>query len=184
MRERVVQFAQGLVEHEQEAVSIMSYQSLVVPGLLQTRDYCRAVFDYRYPAQGTETAEQWVNTRMDRQLVWQREQPPVAHFILEEAVLRRQVGGPDITRRQIRQILEYTEPVHMSMQIMPMGRTPHACLDGPMVLLETPDHERWCTWKYSARASSSMTWMRSATITFSMECCGLRPSLRTRACAS
>ncbi len=79
---------------------------------------------------------------MDRQLVWQREQPPVAHFILEEAVLRRQVGGPDITRRQIRQILEYTEPVHMSMQIMPMGRTPHACLDGPMVLLETPDHER------------------------------------------
>ncbi|GGW74714.1 transcriptional regulator [Streptomyces lucensis JCM 4490] len=142
VRERVVQFAQGLVEHEQEAVSIMSYQSLVVPGLLQTRDYCRAVFDYRYPAQGTETAEQWVNTRMDRQLVWQREQPPVAHFILEEAVLRRQVGGPDITRRQIRQILEYTEPVHMSMQIMPMGRTPHACLDGPMVLLETPDHER------------------------------------------
>ncbi len=52
VRERVVQFAQGLVEHEQEAVSIMSYQSLVVPGLLQTRDYCRAVFDYRYPAQG------------------------------------------------------------------------------------------------------------------------------------
>ncbi|CAM5365711.1 hypothetical protein SFUMM280S_02481 [Streptomyces fumanus] len=50
VRERIVQFAQGLVDHEQEAVSILSYQSLVIPGLLQTRDYCRAVFDYRYPA--------------------------------------------------------------------------------------------------------------------------------------
>lgn len=142
VRERIVQFAQGLVEHEQEAVSIMSYQSLVVPGLLQTRDYCRAVFDYRYPALGSETAEQWVNTRMDRQSVWQREQPPVGHFVLEESILRRQVGGPEVMRGQIRQILEYTEPVHMSMQIMPMDRTPHACLGGPMVLLETPEYER------------------------------------------
>ena len=45
-------------------------------------------------------------------------------------------------REQFRQILEYTEPVHMSFQIMPEDRTPHAGLDGPMVLLETPEHER------------------------------------------
>ncbi|RZB13306.1 XRE family transcriptional regulator [Streptomyces sp. F001] len=141
VRERIVQFAQGLVDHEQEAVGILSYQSLVVPGLLQTRDYCRAVFDYRYPALGSETAEQWVNARMERQLIWHRDRPPVGHFVLEECILRRQVGGPEVMREQIRQILEYTEPVHMSFQIMPEDRTPHACLDGPMVLLETPEHE-------------------------------------------
>ncbi|MEU7087744.1 helix-turn-helix domain-containing protein [Streptomyces achromogenes] len=142
VRDRIVQFAQGLVDHEQEAVSILSYQSLVVPGLLQTPEYCRAVFNYRYPALVSEKAEQWVQARMDRQLIWQRDRPPVGHFVLEESILRRQVGSPDVMRAQIRQILEYTEPAHMSFQIMPASRTPHACLDGPMVLLETPEFER------------------------------------------
>jgi transcriptional regulator with XRE-family HTH domain len=142
VRDKIVQFAQGLVDHEQEAVSILSYQSQVIPGLLQTRDYCRAVFDYRYPALGSETAEQWVNARMERQLIWQRDRPPVGHFILEESILRREIGDPEVMREQLRQILEYTEPVHMNFQVMPMKRAPHAGLDGPMVLLETPDHER------------------------------------------
>lgn len=141
VREKVVQFAQSLVDHEQEAVGILSYQSLAVPGLLQTRDYCRAVFGYRYPAIGSETAEQWVSARMERQLVFERKRPPVCHFIMEESILRRQVGGSEVMRQQYRHILEYTEPVHMSLQIMPMDRAPHAGLDGPMVLLETPEHE-------------------------------------------
>ncbi|CAM5726491.1 Transcriptional regulator OS=Streptomyces fumanus OX=67302 GN=GCM10018772_53610 PE=4 SV=1 [Streptomyces fumanus] len=74
VRERIVQFAQGLVDHEQEAVSILSYQSLVIPGLPDA-DYCQAVFDYRYPALRNETAEQWVDARMERQLIWQRKRP-------------------------------------------------------------------------------------------------------------
>src|SRR5262245_21948938 len=60
VREKVVQFAQGFVEHEQEALTVLSYQGLVVHGLLQTREYCLALFDSRYPALGSETAEQWV----------------------------------------------------------------------------------------------------------------------------
>ncbi|MEU3861377.1 helix-turn-helix transcriptional regulator [Streptomyces sp. NPDC028722] len=142
VRDRIVQFAQGLVDHEQEALSFLSYETLVVPGLLQTPDYCRTVFDYRYPALGSETADQWVQARMERQLIWQREQPPVGHFILEEAILRRPMGGPYVLREQVRQILEFTRPVRMSVQIMPMQQTPHAALGGPMVLLETPEHER------------------------------------------
>ncbi|MDQ0907419.1 DNA-binding XRE family transcriptional regulator [Streptomyces canus] len=54
VREKVVQFAQSLVDHEQEAVSLLSYETQLVPGLLQTKDYCRATFDSRYPALGTE----------------------------------------------------------------------------------------------------------------------------------
>ncbi|KKD07280.1 helix-turn-helix domain-containing protein [Streptomyces sp. WM6386] len=142
VRERVVQFAQSLVDHEQEAVSVLAYQTQLVPGLLQTRDYCRASFDSRYPALGSETADQWVDARMERQLIWQRDRPPVGHFILEESLLRRQVGGPQVMRDQFRQILEYTEPIHMSFQIMPMDRMPHAGLAGPMTLLETPADER------------------------------------------
>ncbi|MET7569807.1 helix-turn-helix transcriptional regulator [Streptomyces sp. NPDC005492] len=152
VRERMPVFAQELADNEQEALSILSYESQVIPGLLQTRDYCRAMFEYRYPRLGNETAEQWVENRMQRQLIWEREQPPVGHFIIEESVLRRQVGGPEAMRAQIRQILDFTEPAHMSMQIMPMDRTPHACLAGPMVLLETPDHER-LVWLEVQRAS-------------------------------
>ncbi|MEU8589688.1 helix-turn-helix transcriptional regulator [Streptomyces sp. NPDC048664] len=142
VRERIVQFAQGLVEHEQEAVSILSYQVQMVHGLLQTRDYCLAAFESRYPAIESETAEQWVNARMERQLIWQRGRPPIGHFVMEESILRREVGGPDVMRDQVRQILEYTEPAHMSFQIMPMAQMPHAGLAGPMTLLETPDHDR------------------------------------------
>ncbi|MEU6145706.1 helix-turn-helix transcriptional regulator [Streptomyces sp. NPDC047081] len=142
VREKIVQFAQGLVDHEQEAVGILAYETQMVPGLLQTKAYCRAAFDSRYPALGSDTAEGWVSARMERQLIWQRDRPPVGHFILEESILRRQVGGPEVMREQIRQILEYTAPVHMSMQIMPMDRMPHAGLAGPMTLLETPTHER------------------------------------------
>ncbi|MEU6404471.1 helix-turn-helix transcriptional regulator [Streptomyces sp. NPDC046985] len=142
VRDRIVQFAQGLVDHEQEAVSIFSYETQMVPGLLQTREYCRAAFDSRYPSLGSETAEQWVNARTERQLIWQRDHPPVGHFVLEESILQRQVGDQGVMLDQVRRILEYTEPVHMSMQIMPMNRMPHAGLAGPMTLLETPEHER------------------------------------------
>lgn len=142
VREKVVQFAQGLVEHEQEAVSLFCYETQLIPGLLQTREYCRASFDSRYPALGTETADQWVDARLERQLVWQRERPPVGHFVLEESILRRQVGGAEVMQAQFRRILEYTEPIHMSFQIMPMDRMPHAGLAGPMTLLDTPEHER------------------------------------------
>jgi DNA-binding XRE family transcriptional regulator len=142
VRERMPAFAQGLVDNEQEAIAILSYETQVVPGLLQTEAYARSVFEARHPAVEDETAEQWVTNRLTRQKIWTRERPPVGHFILEESILRRNVGGPDVMRDQIRRLIEANEPVHMSVQIMPMDRMPHASLGGPLVLLETPHHER------------------------------------------
>ncbi|MEU9289522.1 helix-turn-helix transcriptional regulator [Streptomyces sp. NPDC048275] len=141
VRERMPQFAQGLVDIEQEAVSILSYETQMVPGLLQTKDYCRASFDCRFPRFEDEAAEQWVTSRMERQQIWQRKQPPFGHFILEEGILRTALGGAAVMREQIRALREYSDLVHMGLQIMPMGRVPHAGLAGPMLLLETPDHD-------------------------------------------
>ncbi|MEV6498507.1 helix-turn-helix domain-containing protein [Streptomyces prunicolor] len=141
MRERMPTFAQGLVDLEQVAVSILSYQTQMIPGLLQTEDYCRASFETRFPRFEDETAEQWVSSRMARQDIWQRKQPPFGHFILEESILRTALGGPDVMRAQIRKLREACDLVHMGIQIMPMGRVPHAGLAGPMILLETPAHE-------------------------------------------
>ncbi|MFI6548351.1 helix-turn-helix domain-containing protein [Streptomyces prunicolor] len=142
VQERMPAFAQGLVDNEQEAIAILSYETQVVPGLLQTEAYARCVFESGYPAVADETADQWVANRMQRQEIWTRERPPVGHFIIEESVLRRNVGGPEVMRDQIRKLIEANEPAHMGVQIMPMDRMPHACLDGPLVLLETPDHDR------------------------------------------
>ncbi|WP_405822578.1 helix-turn-helix domain-containing protein [Streptomyces sp. NBC_01390] len=141
VRERMPQFAEGLVEIEQEAVSILSYETQVVPGLLQTKDYCRASFDSRFPRFEDETAEQWVTSRMERQQIWQRRHSPFGHFILEEGILRTALGGADVMREQIRVLREYSALDRMGLQIMPMGRVPHAGLAGPMLLLETPDHD-------------------------------------------
>ncbi|MCX5237873.1 helix-turn-helix domain-containing protein [Streptomyces prunicolor] len=142
VRERMPAFAQGLVDNEQEAIAILSYENMVVPGLLQTEAYARCVFESRHPAVEDETADQWVANRMQRQEIWTRDRPPVGHFIIEESVLRRNVGGPEVMREQIRKLIAANEPVHMAVQIMPMDRMPHASLGGPLVLLETPHHER------------------------------------------
>ncbi|WP_019068700.1 helix-turn-helix domain-containing protein [Streptomyces hokutonensis] len=141
VRERMPAFAQGLVDIEQVAVSILSYQTQMIPGLLQTEDYCRASFESRFPRFEDETAEQWVSSRMERQKIWQRKQPPFGHFILEESILRTALGGPEVMREQIRKLRADCDLVHMGIQIMPMGQVPHAGLAGPMLLLETPAHE-------------------------------------------
>lgn len=142
VRERMPAFAQGLVDNEQEAIAILSYETQVVPGLLQTEAYARSVFESRYPAVEDEASEQWVTNRLARQKIWTRERPPVGHFILEEAILRRTVGDRSVMRDQIHRLIEANDPVHMGVQIMPMDRMPHASLGGPLVLLETPHHER------------------------------------------
>ncbi|WP_405882706.1 helix-turn-helix transcriptional regulator [Streptomyces sp. NBC_01136] len=141
VRERMPQFAQGLVDIEQEAISVLSYQTQAVPGLLQTEKYCRALFDCRFPRYEDETAEQWVTSRMERQQIWQRKQPPFGHFILEEGILRKALGGQDVMRQQLLKLRDYCELSYMGLQIMPIDRSPHAGLNGPMVLLETPDHD-------------------------------------------
>ncbi|MEV1026338.1 helix-turn-helix transcriptional regulator [Streptomyces sp. NPDC050264] len=140
-REKFPVLVADLVEIEQVAVSIQSYETQVVPGLLQTEDYMRAVFSCRYPPIGRGTLDDWVLGRLERQKMWERENPPGANFILEESILNRPLGGRDILREQIRRVLELGELDCMGLQIMPTARVPHAGLDGPLELLENPDHE-------------------------------------------
>lgn len=140
-REKFPVIVQDLVELEQEARTILSYETQVVPGLLQTPEYMQAVFECSYPPIETETVDDWVANRVGRQALWEREHPPWSNFILEEAILRRPVGGRDVMRAQVRRMLELSQLPCMGLQIMPMDQMPHAGLSGGMVLLETPDHD-------------------------------------------
>jgi transcriptional regulator with XRE-family HTH domain len=142
-RERFPAFAQDFVEHEQDALTLLSYQTQVVPGLLQTEAYARAVFGCLFPPITEEQAEERLSARLDRQRLFEREPwPPMMNFLLEEVILHRPTGGRDVLREQNRHLRRCAELPFLGLQIIPTSREKHAGLAGPMVLLETPDHDQ------------------------------------------
>ncbi|MFC9623455.1 helix-turn-helix domain-containing protein [Streptomyces sp. NPDC056930] len=140
-KERFPAFVQDFVAYEQDAVTLLSYQSQVVPGLLQTAEYARFLFSCLYPPLEEEEQEEWVAARLDRQKLLERKPRPMLHFLLEESILRSRIGDPAMLREQIKHLRRCVELPFLGLQIMPMKAPKHAGLAGPMVLLETPDHD-------------------------------------------
>ncbi|MER7315455.1 helix-turn-helix domain-containing protein [Streptomyces halstedii] len=134
-------FVQDFVEYEQEAVTLLWYENQVVPGLLQTEEYARFLFSCLYPPLEEEQREEWVAARLDRQKLLGRRPRPILHFLLEESILRSEIGDATMRRNQILHLRRSMELPFLGLQIMPMRLAKHAGLAGPMVLLETPDHD-------------------------------------------
>ncbi len=83
-----------------------------------------------------------MEARLERQKLL-RERPTVPfHFIVEEAVFRRRLGGLEVLRGQLDHVLERTAPRNVTLQVMPTEAGFHACMDGPVQLLETPEGRR------------------------------------------
>ncbi|MFJ3250338.1 helix-turn-helix domain-containing protein [Streptomyces sp. NPDC086782] len=122
---------------EAEAVELHAYDTHVVKGLLQTEDYARAVFAMRRPLLDEETIEQRVAARMLRQEIFSRWPAPLMSFVIEETVLRRPIGGTDVHRGQLEQILLIGQNRNVEIQVMPLQREDHAGLAGPFTLIET-----------------------------------------------
>ncbi|MEU0300934.1 helix-turn-helix transcriptional regulator [Streptomyces sp. NPDC006175] len=141
-RERFPAFVQDFVEYEQEAVTLLSYQNQVVPGQLQTEAYARAVFTSLYPPLEDDELEERIAARLDRQRFLSRKPRPMVNFLIEESVLARPLGGRSVLREQILHLRRCAELPFLGLQIMPTDRETHSALDGPMVLLETPDHDQ------------------------------------------
>ncbi|WP_432069023.1 helix-turn-helix domain-containing protein [Streptomyces sp. AA1529] len=134
-------WAEEFIDREQEAVVISSYENQVIPGLLQTERYARAVFTSRVPRFQEDEVAQKVSGRMERQGILERKVPPTGSFILSEGLVRTCLGGHDIWREQLRHVLLCSNIPGMAVQIMPFDRPSHGSLTGPFVLLETPEHE-------------------------------------------
>ncbi|MGW0311640.1 helix-turn-helix domain-containing protein [Streptomyces flavidovirens] len=127
---------------EQTAVSLDTYECRLVPGLLQSETYARAVFGNSIPLLLDEQLEAQVAARMERQRML-RERPDTSFsFIVEEHVFQRRLGGTEVTRGLIDHVLACTEPRNVGLQVMPKDSEFHACLDGPVRLLEAPDGRR------------------------------------------
>ncbi|QDI71359.1 transcriptional regulator [Streptomyces calvus] len=127
---------------ERVAVSLCTYECRLVPGLLQSEAYARALFENRIPLLTDEQLEAQVAARLERQrMLCERPTVPF-HFIVEESVFRRRLGGVEVLRGQLDHVLERTALRNVTLQIMPMNAEFHSCMDGPLRLLETPQGRR------------------------------------------
>ncbi|GAA2391250.1 helix-turn-helix transcriptional regulator [Streptomyces glaucosporus] len=127
---------------ERNAVSLSTYECRLVPGLLQSEAYARAVFESTIPPRTDEELEAQLTARMERQRML-RERPTVPFsFIVEEHVFRRRFGDAEAMRGLLDHVLELTAPRNVTLQVVPLEAGLHACLDGPVRILETPEGRR------------------------------------------
>lgn len=156
-------FFREFAQLESVAVERHEYETMVVPGLLQTEDYARAVFTMRRPLLDEETIEHRVAARMARQQIFDRWPPPNLSFVLEEVILHRPSGGEAVLRAQLQQLARFAKMRHVELQVMPTNRTDHPGQAGPLTLLEpdgkptvaygeTQDRNVWFTQRESVRA--------------------------------
>ncbi|MEV6307620.1 helix-turn-helix transcriptional regulator [Streptomyces sp. NPDC051840] len=126
---------------EEEAITLCAYECRVVPGLLQPEPYIRAVFSSRLPPLTDEQLDTQVAARLERQHLLGDRGNTAFGFVIEESVVQRQTGGPDVTRALIDHLLATADLRNVELQVMPLRQPAHAGLDGSLYLAETPDHQ-------------------------------------------
>ncbi|MFJ9481639.1 helix-turn-helix domain-containing protein [Streptomyces mirabilis] len=127
---------------EKVAVSLCTYECRLVPGLLQSEGYARAVFEGTVPVAPDDQLEEYMARRMERQRMLSERPTIPFSFIVEEHVFRRRFGDADQMREMLDRVLELSAPRNVTLQIVPLEAGLHACLDGPLQLLETPKGQR------------------------------------------
>ncbi len=127
---------------EAEAVSLYTYECRVVPGLLQTEGYARAVTVSVPPVKDEEQVNHQVTARLSRQELFQRRPPISFSFIVEQSLIERGTGGSEVTRLLIDNLLARADQFNVELQIMPLRQVDHAGFDGPLQVLETAEN-RW-----------------------------------------
>lgn len=120
-------------DFEQSASWIGELELLVVPGLLQTEDYARALMGV-YEV-GEERAERFVVSRRVRQQLLDRADPPALSFVVDESVLLRAIGGPAVMRAQLERLLDLATRPNVAIRVIPLALGEHVGLRGPFVLL-------------------------------------------------
>lgn len=126
---------------EEAASVIRTYEVQFVPGLLQTEDYARAVTVLGYPDASDEEIERRVTLRMRRQEILTRPDAPSLWAVVDEAVLRRPLGGRKAMRAQLQHLLEIMDLPHISLQMVPFRSGGHAAAGGQFTILRFPDRE-------------------------------------------
>jgi hypothetical protein len=120
---------------------IRTYELQFAPGLLQTRDYARAVIRLGHPRARESEVERRVDLRLARQKLLTRTNPPQFWAVVDEAALRRPIGGPAVLREQVEALIEATRLPNVRLQIVPFEVGGHAAAGGAFTILRFPEEE-------------------------------------------
>jgi transcriptional regulator with XRE-family HTH domain len=124
-----------LIDHESKAIVMGVFQSLLVPGLLQTGDYARTVISHNANVP-TDEVEDRVSARLARQSLLSRARPPQFTFFVHEFVLRTPVGGPAVMSDQLHHLLRMSVRPHLTFRVVPAEIGAHAGMSGHFTLME------------------------------------------------
>lgn len=123
------------LDMEREAHTLRNFQTVLIPGLLQTADYARATLQASGHRQAPEEVEEAVSRRIRRQEIMCRPDPPSLMMFLDEAVLLRPIGGPEVMRTQLNHLIDLPSRYpHVSIQVVPFSAGAHPGIDGPMII--------------------------------------------------
>jgi transcriptional regulator with XRE-family HTH domain len=134
------QWFRTYVDLESAASLIRTYEGQFVPGLLQTDDYIRAVI-HNASLESSEEVGRRVRLRMARQTLLTGEHPPRLWAVVDEAALRRPVGGREVMRGQLERLIAATKLPNVTLQILPFARGAHPALMGAFSILRFDDRE-------------------------------------------
>ena len=132
---------QNYLDLEQAAELIRTYEVQFVPGLLQTDAYARAVIMLGHGTASPQEIDRRAELRMARKQLLVREDPPKLWAVIDEAVLRRRIGGPQVLREQIEHLLEMTVLRNVRLQVIPFASGGHAAAGGAFSILRFPHDE-------------------------------------------
>ncbi len=124
---------------EHEADSICTYESLLIPGLLQTECYARAVITGGLPAASTGQVDHRVTARMERQEILSRTSPAQLWAIMDEAAIRRVVGDQQVMRDQLDRLREAAAMPNVIIQVIPFHAGAHPGMPGSFIVLDFAD---------------------------------------------
>jgi transcriptional regulator with XRE-family HTH domain len=138
------------VQAEGRAITLHTWEPLLIPGLVQTPEYARALFQAWRSARTDAELDQLISARIERQLIFERPNPPSLWAVIDEGVLTRCVGSPQTMRDQLTHLLDVSDRLRITVQVVPAGAGAHAGLlgafaiagfgDAPaLVYLESPD---------------------------------------------
>ncbi|MBB4713678.1 Scr1 family TA system antitoxin-like transcriptional regulator [Streptomyces luteogriseus] len=138
-REAFPDWSRKFMEYAERAGAVRQYAAHVVPGLLQTEDYARAVLSLDALLGSEEQLEERVAARMGRQDRLSSPERPELWVVLDEAVLRRPIGGQAVMRKQLARLLDAAVERHITVQVLPFDQGGHEAMGGSLTILTLPD---------------------------------------------
>ena len=138
-REAFPDWSRRFMAHSERAVAIRQYAAHLVPGLLQTESYARAVLSVGRTLGSREQLEERVDLRLGRQQRLRAADRPELWVVLDEAVISRPVGGQAVMRGQLARLMEASAEGHITVQVLPFDQGEHDVMGGSLTVLSMPD---------------------------------------------